>query len=159
MGPRKSVLFLCTGNACRSQMAEAILSHHDNGKFIALSAGTRPAGFVHPLVLKTLEDMGISADELESKSVREFLDRRIDICITLCDSASAECPVWPPSTVQAHWALPDPTFFQGTEEKRLEFCGGIAQRIVDKISKFIILPVQSMSTKELTDRLTLLASI
>ncbi len=155
--PRISVLFVCTGNSCRSPMAEAILRHLANERFEAMSAGSRPAGFVHPLALATLESLQIPTEGLESKHTCEFLERPIDIVITLCDNASAECPVWPGDSTLAHWSLPDPTFAPGTEEEQLEFCKKVAQRLQTKIRRLIELPIASLSRPELAQRLQKLA--
>ncbi len=159
MRAKKTVLFVCTGNACRSQMAEALLRYVAPDSFVSLSAGTRPAGMVHPIAVQTLHNMGVSTDDLESKHWEEFLDRPIDICITVCDNASAECPTWPGQTVQGHWALPDPAFFAGTEEERLEFAQLVADRILAKVTKLSKLPLSTMSPSEISDRLELLAEI
>ncbi len=159
MPPRKTVLFICTGNACRSQMAEALLRHTAGEKFEALSAGTRPAGFVHPLALKTLESMGVSTAGLESKHVEELTDRPINIAITVCDNAAAECPPTLAADIQAHWALPDPSFYQGTEEERLEFCGSVAERILKKIRGLAKLRFEEHSKEQISLILKQLADI
>ena len=159
MPPRKTVLFICTGNACRSQMAEALLRHTAGEKFEALSAGTRPAGFVHPLALKTLESMGVPTDGLVSKHVEDLTDRPINIAITVCDNASAECPPSLAADIQAHWALPDPSFLAGTEEERLDFCGSVAERILKKIKGLSKLRFEEHSKEQLSLILKQLADI
>lgn len=157
--PQKTVLFICTGNACRSQMAEALLRHTAGDKFEALSAGTRPAGFVHPLALKTLESMGVSTAGLESKHVEELTDRPINIAITVCDNAAAECPTTLAADLQAHWALPDPSFYQGTDEERLEFCSSVAERLLKKIKGLAKMQFEKQSREQLSLILKQLADI
>lgn len=155
----KTVLFICTGNACRSQMAEALLRDVAGDRFCVLSAGTRPAGFVHPLALQTLQAMGVSTEGLESKPVEQIADRPIDIAITVCDNASAECPTWLRSGVQAHWALPDPSFHPGTEAEREEFCRQVGQRILKKVQALAALPIERLAPEELRARLESLAAL
>ncbi len=87
------VQFLCSGNSCRSQMAEAIVNHDRELGWQAYSAGTRPTGFVHPLALQVLNELGIR-HEGYSKSVDEFRSMAFDLVITVCDTAAEECPVW-----------------------------------------------------------------
>ena len=107
-----NVLFLCTGNSSRSIMAEAILRHRGEPGFHAYSAGSHPAGRVHPNALKQIRAAGLSADGLRSKSWDEFAKPGappMHFVFTLCDSAAAEvCPVWPGQPVTAHWGLIDP---------------------------------------------------
>ena len=92
---KRTLLFVCTGNCCRSQMAEAIARHVAGDQFDIHSCGAVPAGFVHPIALETLKVMGISAEGLESKSWDVYLDKDIDIAISVCEQAAASCPVFP----------------------------------------------------------------
>lgn len=103
----KKVLFLCTGNSCRSQMAEAIVNARLGDSYAAFSAGTRPAGFVHPLAQKVLEEVGIQHNGW-SKTVEEFRQQEFDLVITVCDSAAEECPVWLGKGRRIHAGFPDP---------------------------------------------------
>jgi len=154
------VLFLCTGNACRSQMAEAMLRHLAGGRFEALSAGSNPAGFVHPLALEALERLGIGAEGLRSKSWHEFADREVDVVITLCDNAaSTPCPIWPGSPIQVHWPLPDPSFHAGTPQERLEFAVSVAEQLRRKLLAMIALPFERGLTPELRESLAALAHV
>jgi arsenate reductase len=115
------VLFLCTGNCCRSQMAEAILAHLDADRFVAHSAGSDPAGFVHWLAEDALERLGIPLHKNAwSKSWDEFEHQPMDLVITVCDAAAGVCPAWLKSGRVVHWPLPDPSFVEGTDEDRLE---------------------------------------
>lgn len=153
------VLFLCTGNACRSQMAEALLRHLAGGRFEAYSAGSAYAGFVHPIALEAMATLGISTDGLRSKSWHEFAGSELDIVITLCDNAAATpCPVWPGDPVKAHWPLPDPSFHPGTPQERLDFAVSVAEQLRRRLLAMINLPVGRMSPMELQTKLKDLAS-
>ena len=103
----KKVLFLCTGNSCRSQMAEAIVNARLGKKWSAISAGTRPAGFVHPMAVEVLREIGIEHSGT-SKSVDSFYETGFDLVITVCDSAAEECPVWLGKGNRVHHSFPDP---------------------------------------------------
>lgn len=132
------VLFLCTGNACRSQMAEALLNHLGGGRFEAHSAGSRPAGFVHQLAIDAMDRMNVPMPFAESKSWDRFAGETIDAAITLCDQAAAlACPVFAGAAVRAHWSLPDPAYFSGTPGQRLDFALAVARRLKAKISGLI----------------------
>lgn len=118
MAAPQKVLILCTGNSCRSIMAEGALNHLGQGRFIAVSAGSKPAGYVHPKSLALLQSRGIPATGYRSKSWDEFANTPIDIVITVCDSAAGEaCPVFFGAPVKAHWGVPDPAHATGTEEE------------------------------------------
>ena len=104
---KRHVLFLCTGNSCRSQMAEAIVNARLGERWQAVSAGTRPAGFVHPKALAALEEIGIRHAG-RSKSMDEFRGQDFDLVVTVCDSAAEECPVWLGKGKRLHHSFPDP---------------------------------------------------
>ena len=115
---KKKILFLCTGNAARSQMAEA-LARIDYGDLLApVSAGSRPAGFVHPLAIRAIEELGFSMGRAHSKSADDFLDDAFDVVVTVCDSAAADCPIWTGAKHLVHWSIEDPSFLPGDEAKR-----------------------------------------
>ena len=156
---KRTVLFICTGNSCRSQMAEAILRHVAGDKFEALSGGTRPAGVVQPIAIRALERMGVPTDGLESKHLDQFADHPVNIAITVCDNASAECPAWLGADIKVHWALPDPTFHPGSEEERDAFCTEIAERIQDKVTRLADMRLEEYSRDELIDKLSSLSTI
>ncbi len=103
----RRVLFLCTGNSCRSQMAEAIVNAQLGDAWQAVSAGTVPAGYVHPKALAALEEIGIR-HEGRSKLADEFRDVAFDVVITVCDSAAEECPLWLGQGRRVHHSFPDP---------------------------------------------------
>ena len=111
----KKVLFLCTGNSCRSIMAEAALNHVGKDKFKAYSAGSRPTGEIHPTSLGTLERAGIDWSYLESKSLDEYENDEFDIVVTVCDKAKGEiCPAYLKDAQKLHWSVPDPSHFDGS---------------------------------------------
>ena len=107
MYPKYKVLFLCTGNSARSQMAEALVNHRLSDRWDAVSAGTKPAGYVHPLALQALAEIGIQHHG-RSKSVDEFRSADFDLVITVCDSAAEECPLWLGKGNRLHHGFPDP---------------------------------------------------
>lgn len=104
---RRKVLFLCTGNSCRSQMAEAIVNFRLGERWEAVSAGTRPAGYVHPKAVEALAEIGIKHNG-RSKSADEFRCVDFDLVVTVCDSAAEECPVWLGKGKRTHHSFPDP---------------------------------------------------
>jgi arsenate reductase len=104
---KRKVLFLCTGNSCRSQMAEAIVNYRIGDRWEAVSAGTKPAGYVHPKALAVLAEIGIQ-HEGRSKPVNEFNGVDFDLVVTVCDSAAEECPVWLGVGKRVHHSFPDP---------------------------------------------------
>ena len=104
---KQKVLFLCTGNSCRSQMAEAIVNARLGKKWEAVSAGTKPAGYVHPKALAVLAEIGIQ-HEGRSKLADEFRGVEFDLVVTVCDSAAEECPVWLGKGKRMHHSFPDP---------------------------------------------------
>ena len=103
----KKVLFLCTGNSCRSQMAEAIVNARMGAEWHAVSAGTKPAGYIHPKALAALSEIGIQ-HEGRSKHTDEFQGENLDLVVTVCDSAAEECPVWLGMGTKVHHSFPDP---------------------------------------------------
>src|SRR5512145_1821224 len=103
----KKVLFLCTGNSCRSQMAEAIVNARMGAEWQAVSAGTKPAGYVHPKALAALAEIGIQHAG-RSKRADEFRGEDFDLVVTVCDSAAEECPVWLGKGKKVHHSFPDP---------------------------------------------------
>jgi arsenate reductase len=113
-----NVLFLCTGNSCRSQMAEAIVNARLGDRWHAVSAGTKPAGYVHPMALKALDEIGIR-HEGRSKLADEFRGTDFDLVVTVCDSAAEECPVWIGKGKRTHHSFPDPAKAEGTDEEKM----------------------------------------
>lgn len=114
----KTVLVLCTGNSCRSVMAEALINQLGEGRYQAFSAGSHPAGYVHPKSLETLQRHGIEVQQPRSKSWDEFAGKPIDMVITVCDEAASEsCPVFAGECEKRHWSTPDPASATGTTQE------------------------------------------
>ena len=113
----KKVLFLCTGNSCRLQMAEAIINARMGEEWRAVSAGTKPAGYVHPKALAVLSEIGIR-HEGRSKRVDEFQGEDFDLVVTVCDSAAEECPVWLGRGKKIHHSFPDPALTDDLDDFR-----------------------------------------
>lgn len=110
------ILVLCTGNSCRSVMAEALLNQLGQGQFEAFSAGSFPADYVHPQSIATLKRHGIDPGQPRSKSWDEFADQPFDLVITVCDQAAGEsCPLFPGKPKKLHWSTPDPAKATGTD--------------------------------------------
>jgi arsenate reductase len=140
-------------------MAEAILGHLAGDRFDAMSAGTQPAGFIHPLAIEAMRRMDVPVESQRSKSWDEFAETPLDVVITVCDAAAGQkCPVWFGSPITAHWSVPDPAGHLGGEEERLEFALRVAERLRVKIVAFSDLD-WSMSREALTERLRFLGEI
>lgn len=117
MSKLRSVLFLCTGNSCRSIMAEALLNQLGVGQFQASSAGSFPTGQVHPESIRTLERHRINPGTPYSKSLNKFSKDKFDLVVTVCDQAAGEpCPIFLDQVKKQHWSIPDPARAQGSEE-------------------------------------------
>ncbi len=113
------MLFLCTGNSCRSQMAEAIVNTRHADQWQAFSAGTRPAGSVHPYAIRALEEIGIQHAG-RSKSADEFRDLDFDLVVTVCDSAAEDCPIWLGRGKRIHHSYTDPAKAQGSQAEVMD---------------------------------------
>lgn len=133
----KRVLFLCTGNSARSQMAEGLLRHLGGDRFEVFSAGVNPTE-VNPLAIKVMSEMGIDISKQQSKSIKEFLGQQIDYVITVCDNAKQTCPVFPGRYEKIHWKLEDPAEVQGSEEDKTKFFREIRNEIDNKIKEFLM---------------------
>lgn len=132
---KKTVLFVCTHNSARSQMAEAFLRHFYGQDYEALSAGTEPRG-VHPLTFRVMTEAGIDISSQRSKSVEEFLNREIDLVVTVCDSAKESCPFFPYGKKRLHQSFADPATTQGSEEEGLRVFRRIRDEIRDWVKEF-----------------------
>lgn len=115
----KRVLFLCTGNSARSQMAEGLVNHFLSGRWEAWSAGTDPAGYVHPLAVGAMAELGVDISKQRSKPVDEFRDVTFAVVITVCDDAAQNCPIWLGRGRVVHFGFPDPASALGSEAERL----------------------------------------
>ena len=125
---KRRVLFLCTHNSARSQMAEGFLRHHAGDRFEVESAGTEETR-VNPLAVRVMGEVGVDLSSHRSKTLDQFLDRSWDQVITVCDHANERCPVFPRSAARLHWSFEDPSRATGTEEERL----AVFRRIRDQI--------------------------
>ncbi len=130
------VLFLCTHNSARSQIAEALLRQMGGPDFAVFSAGTEVTR-VHPLALQVLHEQGIGTDGLYSKSLLDFLGEQFDVVITVCDQANESCPIFPGDPERIHWSVPDPSAVTGTEEERLTTFRAVRQSLKQRLPLFI----------------------
>lgn len=129
---KRKVLFLCTGNSCRSQLAEAIVNARLGAEWEAVSAGTYPSGYVHPLAIRVLREIGIE-HQGHSKNVAEFRTVPFDLVVTVCDLAAEECPVWLGQGKRVHLGFPDPAKATGTDEEVLTVFRVVRDSIAQKI--------------------------
>src|SRR5471030_3243624 len=126
---KASILILCTGNSCRSHLAEGILRAHAGDLFEVHSAGSKPAGYVHPKAIQVLKEIGIDISDHTSKHMNEFLDRKMTTVITVCGNADQACPMFPGQVNRHHWGFDDPAHATGTEEEIV----AVFRRVRDQI--------------------------
>ncbi|WP_201778038.1 arsenate reductase ArsC [Thermanaerothrix daxensis] len=133
----KRVLFLCTGNSARSQMAEALLRHYAGDWFEVYSAGIEPKG-IHPMTLKVLAELGIDASQQTSKSLQVYQGKlAFDYLITVCADAERNCPYFPGQGVRLHWPFEDPAACEGSEEVRLQKFRQVRDQIAARIRAWL----------------------
>lgn len=141
VGDPVNVLFICTGNSCRSVMAECLLRRLGHGRFACFSAGSRPTGNIHPRAISLLRREGHDVGGLRSKSWDEFAGNgapELDMVITVCDSAAGEtCPVWFGAPVTGHWGFPDPPAFTGDDEQVELGFAEVYDRIAARVERFV----------------------
>lgn len=137
---KKRVLFLCTGNSCRSQMAEGLVNHFLGSRWEAFSAGTEPAGYVHPFAVAAMLELGIDISRHRSKSVDEFRNVVFDRVVTVCDDAAENCPVWLGPGVVTHIGFPDPAKAGGSEPERMQVFRQVRDAIKDRILSYLAGP-------------------
>jgi arsenate reductase (thioredoxin) len=128
---KPTVLILCTGNSCRSHLAEGILRKAAGDLINVVSAGSKPAGYVHPLAIKALAEVGIDISTHRSKHLNEFLDQNIHTVITVCGNADQVCPTFPGQVNRYHWGFDDPAHATGTEAEQME----VFRRVRDEIRR------------------------
>jgi len=126
-----AILILCTGNSCRSHLAEGILKRALGAGFRVESAGSKPAGYVHPLAVKALEEIGIDIRANESKHMDLFLEDEVETVITVCGNADQACPMFPGQMNRHHWPFDDPAHATGTEEEQM----AVFRRVRDEIRR------------------------
>ncbi len=160
--PRKepfSVLFVCTGNSCRSIMAESLLAHHGGDRIIARSAGSHPTGFIHPLSLRALAELGIDASAARSQSW-DHIEGRIDAVLTVCDAAAGEtCPWFQGPAIQAHWGVRDPAAFRGSEEATLACFRNVRDQLEVRVKAMLDLPLERLGHSDLERELSLIGRL
>jgi len=132
----KRILVLCTGNSCRSQMAEGFLRQLANNRFEIFSAGVK-ATQVNPFAIKVMEEIEIDISSHRSKSVTEFLGQEFDYIITVCDNAKKTCPMFPGQYEKIHWDIEDPAEAKGSEEEKLHFFRKIRDEIKNRCLNFL----------------------
>ena len=128
---KPTVLILCTGNSCRSHLAEGIL-RAAAGEFLNVqSAGSKPAGYVHPLAIQVMKEIGIDISTQQSKHMNDFLQQPVETVITVCGNADQACPMFPGQVNRYHWGFDDPAHAPGADEEKL----GVFRRVRDEIKK------------------------
>lgn len=125
------ILVLCTGNSCRSHLAEGILRTASGGKFRVASAGSKPAGHVHPLAIEAMQEIGIDISNHRSKHLDEFLGERVETVITVCGNADQACPMFPGQVNRHHWGFDDPAHAEGSDEEKMQ----VFRRVRDEIRR------------------------
>ena len=133
---KRKVLFLCTGNSCRSQMAEAIVNAHYGDHWQAFSAGTQPAGYVHPFAIKALAEIGID-HRGTSKSADQFRGVAFDLVVTVCDDAAENCPIWLGKGKKIYMGFPDPALAKGSDQQIMAAFQSVRDDMLSKISELL----------------------
>jgi arsenate reductase len=125
------ILILCTGNSCRSQIAEAILRKAAGNAIRVASAGSKPSGYVHPLAIQVMDEIGMDISTHRSKSLDQFLEAGVETVITVCGNADQACPMFPGQVNRHHWGFDDPAHAQGTGQQRL----AVFRRVRDEMRR------------------------
>ena len=133
----KRVLILCTGNSCRSQMAEELWETLGEGEWQSESAGSKPSGYVHPLAIKAMQEFDIDLSANTSKSLDQFKDQPFDLVVTVCDNAKESCPVFSGATETLHWPFDDPADATGTDDEKLHMFRRVRDEIKAKIQSYL----------------------
>ena len=133
---KKKVIFICTGNACRSQMAEGILRSMDENSFEVFSAGSHPSK-LHPASVVVMNEIGIDISHHKSESIDDYINSGIDIVITVCDNAQKFCPTFPGEVKQIHWSIDDPFRGWDYDESQIDSFRDTRQKINDRIKDFL----------------------
>lgn len=139
------MLFLCTGNSARSQMAESILNRKSRGRFLAESAGSRPAARVNPYALELLAESGIAWAGRQPRGLEGVERERWDFVITVCDKAREACPVFPGQPILAHWGMPDPAAVEGDEQDKRRAFREAFTLISRRIDLLLVLPIEKLN--------------
>ena len=128
---KPTVLILCTGNSCRSHLAEGILRAVAGDILDVQRAGSKPAGYIHPLAIAALKEIDIDISAHRSKAMTEFMDKKVETVITVCGNADAACPIFPGQVNRHHWPFEDPAHAPGTDAEKLE----VFRRVRDAIRR------------------------
>ena len=134
---KSKVLFLCTGNSSRSQMAEGLVKHSLGKRWKAYSAGTDPIGVVHPLAIRAMDELGIDISEQKSKSIDNYQDKKLDLVIIVCDEAAEECPVWLGKGKVIQISFPDPAKATGTMVEQMELFRAVRDDIRRRVFYYL----------------------
>lgn len=130
------ILILCTGNSCRSQMAEAFLKSEVGETFRVASAGSNPSGYIHPLAFRAMEEAGPSLEGHRSKHLDEFLDQNVETVITVCGNAAEACPIFPGGKHKHHFPFDDPADAEGTDQEKMEVFRRVREEIKTKFATY-----------------------
>ena len=133
----KNVLILCTGNSCRSQMAQVIWQKLGGEQWTAHSAGSNPSGYVHPLALVALNEIGLPNEGLTSKHMEQFYEQKMDQVVTVCDNAKGSCPALPGFADPLHWPFDDPADATGSDEEKLKVFRRVRDEIYQRIESHL----------------------
>jgi arsenate reductase (thioredoxin) len=133
----KRVLILCTGNSCRSQMAEGLWRMLSKGAWESYSAGSKPAGYVHPMAIEVMQEIDADLSHTRSKHVDEFAGQSFDLVVTVCDSAKEACPVFPGAKQMLHWPFDDPAHATGSADEIRNVFRRVRQEITEKIQAYL----------------------
>jgi arsenate reductase len=134
---KQTILFLCTGNSARSQIAEALVNHLRGEQWQAVSAGTQPTGYVHPAGIAVLKEIGIDISTARSKSADEFREVPFDLVVTVCDDAAENCPFWLGQGKRAHLGFPDPAKASGGDEEVMATFRTVRDAIQERVIAFL----------------------
>ncbi|MEK6643025.1 MAG: arsenate reductase ArsC [Planctomycetota bacterium] len=137
MNAKKRVIILCTGNSCRSQMAEAFWKKHGGEAWEVVSAGTHPKGEVSPLAIKSMAEKGVDISSYRSKASTPYTKEHFDLVITVCDNAERECPHFANATQHLHWPFEDPPKALGDEAAKMKVCRAVRDGIEMKIKEYL----------------------
>lgn len=146
------LIFVCTGNSARSQMAQALLNHKGRGRFVAESAGSQPAARVNPLAIECLESHGYGWTGHAPQGLDSVMNQPWDFVITVCDRAKESCPIFPGQPILAHWGMPDPAEVEGTDAERRRAFDDALLLISRRIDLLLALPVEKLEKMALEKR-------
>jgi len=133
----KRVLILCTGNSCRSQMAEGLWRNLGKGTWESFSAGSKPAGYVHPMAIEVMQEVGVDLSENRSKHVDEYTGQSFDLVVTVCHNAKEACPVFPGAKQTLHWPFDDPAHATGSSDEVRNDFRRVRKEIADRIHVYL----------------------